>query len=190
MVKQAYDYDLLVIGAGAAGSTAASTAAQNGIRVALVERDKIGGTCLNYGCDPTKAMIHVAGLLYQARHADRFGLRISEAKVDWTSVLSWVHQVQLRIRGGTSEEAAAQLSHKGIHVLPGEATFVSPHELTVAGKTISADRIIVIAASWLAGRRQMLRRCRAMFIDRANIRARDSHARSRAPGSPDRARRR
>ena len=147
MVKQAYDYDLLVIGAGAGGSTAASTAAQNGIRVALVERDKIGGTCLNYGCDPTKTMIHVAGLLYHARHADRFGLRISEAKADWTSVLSWVHQVQLRIRGGTSEEAAAQLSHKGIHVLPGDATFVSPHELTIAGKTISADRIIVAPGS-------------------------------------------
>ena len=147
MVKQAYDYDLLVIGAGAAGSTAASTAAQNGMRVALVERDKIGGTCLNYGCDPTKAMIHIAGLLYHARHADQFGLRISEAKVDWTSVLSWVHQVQLRIRGGTSEEAAAQLSQKGIHVLPGEATFVSPHVFTIAGKTISADRIIVAPGS-------------------------------------------
>src|SRR5205823_5716182 len=133
MVKQAYDYDLLVIGAGAAGSTAASTAAQNGIRVALVECDKIGGTCLNYGCDPTKTMIHVDGLLYHARHADKFGLRISGAKADWASVMSWVHQVQLRIRGGTSEEAAAQLSHKGIHVLSGEATFVSSHELTIAG---------------------------------------------------------
>ena len=55
--------------------------------------------------------------------------------------------MQLRIRGGTSEEAAAQLAHKGINVLPGEATFVSPHELTVAGKTISADRIIVAAGS-------------------------------------------
>src|SRR6266702_4468727 len=147
MVKQAYGYDLLVIGAGAAGSTAASNATQNGIPVALVQREKIVSTCLNYGCDATKSMIHVAGLLYRARQADRFGLRISEAKVDWTSVLSWVHQVQLRIRGGTSEEEAAQLSHEGINVLPGEATFVSPHELTIAGKTVSADRIIVAPGS-------------------------------------------
>ena len=147
MVKQANDYDLLVIGAGAAGSTAASTAAQNGIRVALVERDKIGGTCLNYGCDPTKTMIHIAGLLYHAHQAEQFGLRISDAKADWTSVMSWVQQVQLRIRGGTSEEAAAQLSDKGIQVLQGEASFVSPHELTVGGKTVSANRIIVAAGS-------------------------------------------
>ena len=147
MVKQAYDYDLLVIGAGAAGSTAASTAAQNGIRVALVERDKIGGTCLNYGCDPTKTMIHIAGLLYHAHQAEQFGLRISDAKAEWTSVMSWVQQVQLRIRGGTSEEAAAQLSDKGIQVLQGEASFVSPHELTVGGKTVSANRIIVAAGS-------------------------------------------
>src|SRR2546421_12039258 len=123
MVKQAYDFDLLVIGAGAAGSTAASNAAQNGIRVALVERDKIGGTCLNYGCDPTKGMIYVAGLLYHARHADRFGLHISEAKDDWTLVLSWVHQVELRIRGGTYEGAAAQISHYGINDLTSDDIF-------------------------------------------------------------------
>ncbi len=50
-------YDLLVIGAGAAGSTAASTVAKDGTRVGLVERDKLGGTCLNYGCDPTKTLL-------------------------------------------------------------------------------------------------------------------------------------
>ena len=143
MTKQVYDYDLLVIGAGAAGSTAASTAAGEGIRVALVERDKIGGTCLNYGCDPTKTMIHIASLLYHARHADQFGLHISGAKVDWVSVMSWVHQVQQRIRGGTSEEAVTDLSHKGIDVLQGEASFVSPHELSVAGRIVSAARIII-----------------------------------------------
>jgi dihydrolipoamide dehydrogenase len=141
MAKQAYD--LLVIGAGAAGSTAASTAAQNGYRVALVERDKIGGTCLNYGCDPTKAMIHIAGLLYQAHHADQFGLHFSGVKADWALVMQWVQQAILRIRGGTSEEAAADMSHKGINVLLGEAAFLSPHELTIAGQTVSADRIII-----------------------------------------------
>jgi pyruvate/2-oxoglutarate dehydrogenase complex dihydrolipoamide dehydrogenase (E3) component len=141
MAKQ--EYDLLVIGAGAAGSTAASTAAEAGKRVALVERDKIGGTCLNYGCDPTKTMISIADLLYKVRHAERFGLRISEAGFDWNSVLSWVQQAQKRIRGGTSEEAAASLSQKGIEVMIGEAAFLSPHELIIAGKTVSASRIII-----------------------------------------------
>jgi dihydrolipoamide dehydrogenase len=141
MPKQAYD--LLVIGAGAAGSTAASNAAQNGTRVALVERDSIGGTCLNYGCDPTKTLIHIAGMLYRARHADQFGLRISEASFEWDSVISWVHQAINRIRGGTSEEAARELSQKGIDVLKGEAAFVSPHELSVAGTSVYAQRIII-----------------------------------------------
>ncbi len=73
-------YDLLVIGAGAAGSAAATTALGQDARVALVERDKIGGTCLNYGCDPTKTLIHIAEMLYQARHAQKYGLHISEGE--------------------------------------------------------------------------------------------------------------
>ena len=145
MPKQAYD--LLVIGAGAAGSTAASNAAQNGSRIALVERDSIGGTCLNYGCDPTKTLIHIAGMLYDARHADQFGLRISEASFEWASVMSWVQQAINRIRGGTSEEAARELSQKGIDVLKGEAAFVSPHELSVAGPSVSAQRFIIATGS-------------------------------------------
>jgi dihydrolipoamide dehydrogenase len=140
-------YDLLVIGAGAAGSTAASNAAQNGTRIALVERDSIGGTCLNYGCDPTKTLIHIAGMLYHARHADQFGLRISEASFEWASVMSWVQQAINRIRGGTSEEAARELSQKGIDVLKGEAAFVSPHELSVAGTSVSAQRFIIATGS-------------------------------------------
>ena len=140
-----HEYDLLVIGAGAAGSTAATTAAGDGKRVALVERDKIGGTCLNYGCDPTKTLIYIADLLYKAHHAERFGLRISQAGFDWASVLSWVQQVQNQIRGGTPEEAVAALSQKGIEVLIGEATFLSPHELSIAGKSASASRIIIAA---------------------------------------------
>ena len=138
-----HEYDLLVIGAGAAGSTAATTAAGDGKRVALIERDKIGGTCLNYGCDPTKTLIYIADLLYKTHHAERFGLRISEASFDWTSVLSWVQQAQNQIRGGTPEEAAAALSQKGIEVLTGEAVFLSPHELSIAGKSVTAPRIII-----------------------------------------------
>src|ERR1700730_1484879 len=141
MSKQ--EYDLLVIGAGAAGSTAATNAAQNGIRVALVERDEIGGTCLNYGCDPTKTLIYIAGMMYHASHADQFGLHFSGASVDWSSVMSWVHKAIKRIRGGTSKEAARDLSQKGIEVLKGDATFVSPHELSIAGKSVYAQRIII-----------------------------------------------
>src|SRR5215469_12874266 len=81
MAKQAYD--LLVIGAGAAGSAAVSSVDKHKLRVGLVERNTLGGTCLNYGCDPTKTMIHVAQLLYAAQHANRFGLRIPQATFEW-----------------------------------------------------------------------------------------------------------
>ena len=136
-------YDLLVIGAGAAGSTAATTVANKGIHVALVERDKIGGTCLNYGCDPTKTMIHIASLLYHARHADQFGVRIASATADWPAVMQWVQQTMNRIRGGTSEEAAASLSQKGIEVIFGEGHFISDHAMQVGDRIISAKRIII-----------------------------------------------
>ncbi len=136
-------YDLLVIGAGAAGSTAATTAASKGAHVVLVERDKIGGTCLNYGCDPTKTMIHCARLLYQAQHAEQFGLHIPTVSADWPSVMEWVQQVVTHIRGGTSEEAADELAKKGIEVINGEGHFLSDHSMQVGDRKIFTERIII-----------------------------------------------
>lgn len=135
-------YDLLVIGAGSVGSTAAATAARLGKRVALVERDQLGGTCLNYGCDPTKALPHAARLLHQARHAGPYGLRVT-ATVEWPAVLARVREVQERIRGGTPDEAREQLAQQGITVLYGEARFASPHEVVVGEQLVRAERIVV-----------------------------------------------
>ena len=136
-------YDLLIIGAGAAGSSAASDARKEGRRVALVERNLLGGTCLNYGCDPTKTLLHTARLLYQARNASGYGLRIPQAQADWRQVLARVQQVIQQLRGGTDEEASAQLARQGIDVLHGEASFVTPHELSVGSQSIVAERIII-----------------------------------------------
>jgi dihydrolipoamide dehydrogenase len=136
-------YDLLVIGAGAAGNTAATSAAQQGARVALVERDKIGGTCLNFGCDPTKTMIHTARLLHHAQHSQRFGLRVASATYDWAAVMNHVRDVINGIRGGTSQEAASKLSQKGIEVIIAEASFTGPHDLSLNGKAVSAERIVI-----------------------------------------------
>ena len=142
-----HDYDLLVIGAGAAGSSAATTVDKEGKRVGLVECSMLGGTCLNYGCDPTKTLLHIANLLYQARHAKRFGLRIPEATFEWADVLAWVQQVVTRLRDGTPEEARAGLARQGIELLEGEAMFLSPHEISVSGTTVSASRIIIATGS-------------------------------------------
>jgi dihydrolipoamide dehydrogenase len=140
-------YDLLVIGAGAAGSSAVTSIAKEGRRIALVERHILGGTCLNYGCDPTKTLLHIANLLYQAHHSNQYGLRIPTATFEWKDVLARVQQVITRLRGGTPGEASDKLVQQGIDVLEGEASFISLHEVVVDGKTISAERIIIATGS-------------------------------------------
>src|SRR5450759_2494321 len=108
------EYELIVIGAGGAGSTAATSAASMGKRIALIERDKLGGTCLNYGCDPTKTLLHIAHQLYHARHASALGLRFPQAEADWAAVQAHVRDVQEIIRGGPPEQASAALAAQGV----------------------------------------------------------------------------
>lgn len=130
MISQPPAYDLVVIGAGAAGSTAASTAASKGKHVAMIDHDKIGGTCLNYGCDPTKTLLTIANMLYEAQHAEKYGLHMT-AETNWDTVQAYVQGVIQQIRGGTSDEAAAELRKQGIDTYHGEASFISPHEVRV-----------------------------------------------------------
>ncbi len=136
-------YDLIVIGSGGAGSTAATTAARMGKRIALIERDKLGGTCLNYGCDPTKTLLHTAHLLYHARHASALGLRIPQAEADWAAVQAHVRGVQETIRGGTSEQARAGIEAQGINLFMGEAVFNSPHEICVNGELLHGEHFVI-----------------------------------------------
>lgn len=135
-------YDLLVIGAGAAGSAAAH-AVPEGARVMQIERDKIGGTCLNYGCDPTKTLLHIARELSHSRQSEHLGLSLPLVSVEWPQVQAYVRRVIDRMRGGTSEEAGEQLRRQGIEFLTGEAHFVSPHEVAVNDRIIAAERIVL-----------------------------------------------
>jgi pyruvate/2-oxoglutarate dehydrogenase complex dihydrolipoamide dehydrogenase (E3) component len=137
------DYDLIVIGAGGAGSTAAGVAASMGKRVALIERDKLGGTCLNYGCDPTKALLHTAHLFFHARHASNLGLDFPQATADWPRVQARVRQVLETIRGGTPAQARAGIAAQGIDLFMGEASFNSDHEICVNGKNLRGKRFII-----------------------------------------------
>ena len=114
-----------------------------GKRVALIERDKLGGTCLNYGCDPTKTLLHTAHLLYHAQHASALGLRIPQAEADWAAVQAHVRQVQETIRGGTPEQARAGIAAQGIDLFMGEAMFTSPHEIRVNGETLRGKRFVI-----------------------------------------------
>ena len=76
-------WDLAVIGAGAAGLSVTAVAAQLGLRVALIERDRMGGDCLNFGCVPSKALLAASHAAEAARVAARFGIRLAAPEIDW-----------------------------------------------------------------------------------------------------------
>jgi len=137
------EYDLIVIGGGGAGSTAASSAAAMGKHVALIERDKLGGTCLNYGCDPTKTLLHTAHLLYHAQHGSNLGLSFPQAGFDWAKVQAHVRKVLKTIRGGTLIQANAGIAAQGIDLFMGDASFNSAHEIRVNDKTLHGKHFII-----------------------------------------------
>lgn len=133
-------YDLIVIGGGSAGSTVAFDAVRWGVRVALVEQWKLGGTCLNAGCDPTKTLVRTAEVLHLARTADRFGLEATELPVDWPSVRARVAEVIDTIRGGDGE---ANVRDAGIDLYTDHARFVSEGDVVVGGSILSGDRFVI-----------------------------------------------
>lgn len=134
------EVDFLVIGAGAAGSTAAAEARALGARVAMVERWKVGGTCLNAGCDPTKALVRAARVLHEARHAGLFGIAIDGIEVDWPGVVARVEQVIDTIRGGDGDQ---NIRDSGVDLRKGEASFRGPGEVEVNGDVIRAESILL-----------------------------------------------
>ena len=138
------EFDLAVIGAGAAGLSVTAVAAQLGLKVALIERDRMGGDCLNAGCVPSKALLAAAHAADAARGAARFGLRLPEPGIDWDAVRAHVHRAIAAIAPMDSETRFRAL---GATVLRGEARFVAPDALAVDGRRLTARRIVVAAGS-------------------------------------------
>ena len=141
------EFDLAVIGAGASGLSVTAVAAQLGLRVALIERDRMGGDCLNFGCVPSKALLAASHAAQAARAADRFGIRLPEPEIDWDAVREHVHGVIAAIAPTNSE---ARFRALGATVLRGEARFVAPDTLMVDGRRITARRIVIAAGSTAA----------------------------------------
>lgn len=133
-------FDLIVIGAGAAGSTVAFDAVGQGHAVAMIEELKVGGTCLNVGCDPTKTMVRSAEVLHLARTAARFGIDIERAEVDWGALRARVDGVIDTIRGGDGDQ---NIRDAGIHLFKHHATFLSEHEVIVDRLVLMGDRILI-----------------------------------------------
>ena len=139
---------VVVIGGGTGGYVAALRAAQLGASVILVEKNALGGTCLNRGCIPTKVLLHTAELASAAREGEPLGLFVREARVDWSALMRHKEEVVARLVEGVG----FLLGANGVEVVQGNAVFRSPGE--VAGtqedgtmRSLSADAFIVATGS-------------------------------------------
>src|ERR1700686_5067436 len=95
-------YDCIVIGSGPGGYVAAIRAAQLGMKTAVVERDKVGGRCLNYACIPAKAVLRVADVLAEIREANEFGITVNDPTIDFGAVMARRDKVVSTLTGGVS----------------------------------------------------------------------------------------
>src|SRR5437588_10517182 len=113
-------YQVVIIGTGPGGYVAAIKAAQLGLKTAVVEKDELGGTCLNWGCIPTKAWISTAHLLEQIRHAREFGIEVQQPSVNWQLLIERKNKVVKQLTGGVK----ALLTGRQVDIHRGTAKLV------------------------------------------------------------------
>src|SRR5271167_871069 len=125
-------YNLAIIGAGPAGALTALNAARAGAKVALVERDRFGGACINVGCIPSKAIIRTSRVYAEMRNAENFGAQVPTGiTVEFGAVMERMRRVRARVSRRVS---AHRLSAMGVDVFFGEARFAGPDAIDVEGK--------------------------------------------------------
>ncbi len=145
--KYEFDYDLIVIGSGAGGSAAATIAAREGKRVAIIESDAFGGDSPNWSDIPTKALLHAANLFDEARHGARFGLRSATLGYNYPSLRSWKELAVKRTGAGGNKRYYENL---GISAFSGAAHFLSPNEITINRRHLSANHFLIATGSqWI-----------------------------------------
>jgi len=139
-----YTHDVIVIGGGAAGLTAAGGCALFGLKTALIEGHKMGGECLNNGCVPSKALIASAKRAAEAREERRAGVQLAAPIVDWTGVHAHVHKAIADIEPHDSKETFEEM---GCEVIQDWARLTGPHSVEVGGRTLTAPRIVIATGS-------------------------------------------
>ncbi len=137
-------YNVVVIGAGTAGLVTAAGTASLGGRVALIERNKMGGDCLNFGCVPSKALISSTRLVQHIREAEKWGLRQQEPQFEFAEVMERMRSRRAKIAPNDSE---ARFESLGVDVFRGEARFVSPREVEVDGQHLRALNFVIATGS-------------------------------------------
>ena len=138
-----YNYDLLIIGAGPGGYEAAFDAADGGMKVAVVEKEKLGGTCLNRGCIPTKALMHCSDVYREAAHGEELGVEVSGLKANRARIGQRKDEVLDTLRGGIK----GLLDKKKIDILEGTAVVCGDHEVKVGSDSYTAEKIMVATGS-------------------------------------------
>ncbi len=143
-MSKAIQTDICVIGAGSGGLSIAAVAVQMGAKVILIEKNKMGGDCLNYGCIPSKALIKAAHIAHYIRNSSQFGIEANEPKIDMKGVEAHIKEVIAKIAPNDSIERFTQL---GCHVIIGTGSFVDKTTISVGNELIKARYIVVATGS-------------------------------------------
>ncbi|MBM4313820.1 MAG: NAD(P)/FAD-dependent oxidoreductase, partial [Deltaproteobacteria bacterium] len=136
-----YDYDLIVIGAGIAGMVSAVTANGLGQRVAVIEKNKVGGNCTNTTCIPSKAMIRLSHLSHDIAHLQRLGLLTdATGEIRGREIMPHIRRI---VQRAYEKDLPETFERIGVRIIPGRASFVDPHRIAVDGQTLRAAKFII-----------------------------------------------
>jgi dihydrolipoamide dehydrogenase len=138
------DFDVLILGAGSGGYACALRAAQLGLKVGLVEKGPLGGTCLHVGCIPTKALLHAAEIADQTRESETFGIKATLEGVDMAGVNAYKDGVVSRLYKGLS----GLIKGRGITVIEGAGRLTGPKQVTVGDTTYSGRAVVLASGSY------------------------------------------
>lgn len=140
----AVEYDVVIIGGGSGGLVVASAAAQLKAKVALIERDRLGGDCLWFGCVPSKSLIHASRIAYEVKNARRFGIHCQDLEIDFAKANGHVQSVIEAIKPHDSPERFASL---GVEVIFGSGQFIDRHTFDVNGRRLKARAFVIATGS-------------------------------------------
>src|SRR6187551_2505293 len=143
-VPEANEFDVVILGAGSGGYACALRAAQLGLSVALVEKGKVGGTCLHVGCIPTKALLHAAEVADSARESEQFGVNATLEGIDMGGVNKYEDGVVSRLFKGLT----GLIKGRGITVVEGEGRLVAPNAVEVNGSRYTGRHVVLASGSY------------------------------------------
>ena len=138
-MRMADKVDILVIGGGPGGYTAAIRAVQLGFTVALVEKDELGGVCLNWGCIPTKSLLHAADVLREIKTAGQLGIEVGEPKIDLSKMVKRSRRVASRLSKGVQH----LMKKNAIQIVKGDARFIDKKTVQIGSETITTENVII-----------------------------------------------